>query len=210
MASYTGALCKLCRREGFKLYLKGERCYSEKCAMAKRNFAPGQHGKDNKKLTQYGTQLRTKQALKRIYGILERQFRRYFEEAVKKIGQETGEVLMQILESRLDNVVYEMGFAVNRRAARELVRHGHIMVNGKKVDIPSFRVRPGTVIEIKESSRGILQVKQGLELASKKANTPSWLEVNAEQFKGTFTRMPKMDEISVPVDVQVIIELYSK
>lgn len=132
MARYTGALCKLCRREGFKLYLKGERCYSEKCAMAKRNFAPGQHGKDNKKLTQYGTQLRTKQALKRIYGILERQFRRYFEEAVKKIGQETGEVLMQILESRLDNVVYEMGFAVNRRAARELVRHGHIMVNGKK------------------------------------------------------------------------------
>ncbi|SHE73071.1 SSU ribosomal protein S4P [Marinitoga hydrogenitolerans DSM 16785] len=209
MARYIGSLCKLCRREGFKLYLKGERCYTDKCALARRPYAPGQHGKQTKKPTQYGLQLRAKQALKRIYGVLERQFRRYFEEASRKEGN-TGENLMRILETRLDNVVYQMGYAVNRRTARQLVRHGHFLVNGKKVDIPSYRVRPGDVIEIKEKSRSILPIKQGIELAQKSNRKLNWIEVDYNAFKGTFLRLPTLDEMEVPVDLQAIIELYSK
>jgi small subunit ribosomal protein S4 len=210
MARYRGPLEKLSRREGFNLYLKGERSYSEKSSAVKRNFAPGQHGHEQKKITQYGLQLRAKQALKRIYGVLEKQFRRYFEEATKKQGQRTDEVLMQILESRLDTVIYQMGFAVNRRTARQMVRHGHVLVNGKKVDIPSFRVKSEFVIEIKEGSRGIQQVREGLELADSKRSIPEWLSVDKDQYKGTFIRMPKIEEMDVPVDVQAIIELYSK
>ncbi|AEX85269.1 30S ribosomal protein S4 [Marinitoga sp. 1135] len=209
MARYIGSLCKLCRREGFKLYLKGERCYTDKCAIAKRPYAPGQHGKQAKKPTQYGMQLRSKQALKRIYGVLERQFRRYFEEASRKEGN-TGENLMRVLETRLDNVVYQMGFAVNRRTARQLVRHGHFLVNGKKVDIPSYRVRPGDVIEVKEKSRSALPIKQGIELAQKANRKLDWIEVDYNAFKGTFLRLPTLDEMDVPVDLQAIIELYSK
>jgi small subunit ribosomal protein S4 len=209
MARYRGPLEKLSRREGFNLLLKGERSYSEKSSAVKRNFAPGQHGKENKKLTQYGKQLRSKQAIKRIYGVLEKQFRRYFEEAAKKEGQ-TGEVLMQLLESRLDTVAYQMGFAVNRRTARQMIRHGHILVNGSKVDIPSYRVKESDVIEVKEGSRGIQQIKEGIDLADRLGRTPSWIDVNKEQFKGTFVRIPSIDEMDVPVDVQDIIELYSK
>jgi len=209
MARYIGSLCKLCRREGFKLYLKGERCYTDKCALARRPYAPGQHGQQAKKPTQYGLQLRAKQALKRIYGILERQFRRYFEEASRREGN-TGENLMRILETRLDNVVYQMGYAVNRRTARQLVRHGHFLVNGKKVDIPSYRVRPGDVIEVKEKSRSILPIKQGIELAQKSNRRLDWIEVDYNAFKGTFLRLPTLEEMEVPVDLQAIIELYSK
>ncbi|KLO22619.1 30S ribosomal protein S4 [Marinitoga sp. 1197] len=209
MARYIGSLCKLCRREGFKLYLKGERCYTDKCALARRPYAPGQHGKQTKKPTQYGLQLRSKQALKRIYGVLERQFRRYFDEASRKEGN-TGENLMRILETRLDNVVYQMGYAVNRRTARQLVRHGHFLVNGKKVDIPSYRVKPGDVIEVKEKSRSILPIKQGIELTQKANKKLDWIEVDYNAFKGTFLRLPTLDEMEVPVDLQAIIELYSK
>jgi len=209
MARYAGPLCKLCRREGFKMYLKGERCYTEKCAIAKRNFAPGQHGQNKAKISQYGIQLRAKQALKRIYGMLEKQFRGYFEEAARREGQ-TGENLMAILESRLDNTVFQMGFAVNRRTARQIIRHGHILVNGRRVNIPSYRLRVGDVIEVKEASRSILQVKEGLELAGKRASGLNWIEVDAEKFKGTFIRLPKLDELEVPVDLAAIVELYSK
>jgi len=191
------------------MYLKGERCYTEKCAIAKRNFAPGQHGQNKAKISQYGIQLRAKQALKRIYGMLEKQFRGYFEEAARREGQ-TGENLMAILESRLDNTVFQMGFAVNRRTARQIIRHGHILVNGRRVNIPSYRLRVGDVIEVKEASRSILQVKEGLELAGKRASGLNWIEVDAEKFKGTFIRLPKLDELEVPVDLAAIVELYSK
>ncbi|MGM0640202.1 MAG: 30S ribosomal protein S4 [Thermotogota bacterium] len=209
MARYRGPLEKLSRREGFNLLLKGERSYSEKSSAVKRNFAPGQHGKENKKLTQYGKQLRSKQAVKRIYGVLEKQFRRYFEEAAKREGQ-TGETLMQLLESRLDTVAFQMGFAVNRRTARQMIRHGHILVNGSKVDIPSYRVKESDIIEVKEGSRSIQQIKEGIDLADRLGRTPAWIDVNKDQFKGTFVRIPSMDEMDVPVDVQDIIELYSK
>ena len=209
MARYRGPLCKLCRREGFKLYLKGERCYTDKCAIVRRPYAPGQHGREKRKLTQYAIQLRSKQALKRIYGVLERQFRKYFWEASKKKG-ETGEVLMQILESRLDNVVFRMGFAVNRRTARQMVRHGHVLVNSKKVTIPSYRVKPGDVIEIKEKSRTIQQVREGIEFAKDKGSTPPWISVDYERYMGRFERIPTIDEMEVPVKLQDIIELYSK
>lgn len=210
MARYRGPLEKLSRREGFNLYLKGERSYSEKSSAVKRNFAPGQHGKGRKKVTQYGLQLRAKQALKRIYGVLEKQFRNYFEEATKKQNQTTDEALMQILESRLDNIVFQMGFAVNRRTARQMVRHGHVLVNGKKVNIPSYSVKEEDKIEIKEGSRNIQQVKEGMELSESKRNIPEWLNVDKDQFNGTVVRYPKIDELDVPVDVQAIIELYSK
>ncbi|MDN5343334.1 30S ribosomal protein S4 [Oceanotoga sp. DSM 15011] len=209
MARYRGPLDKLSRREGFNLYLKGERSYTEKTAIAKRNYAPGQHGKNNKKMTQYGIQLRSKQALKRIYGVLEKQFRKYFEEADRKAGK-TDEALMQILESRLDTVVFQMGFAVNRRTARQMIRHGHFLINGKRVDIPSYRLRAGDIVEIKEGSRTIQQVKEGMELAEKLNKSPVWLDVNKDQFKGTFTRLPSLEDMDVPVNLQDIIELYSK
>jgi len=209
MARYTGALCRLCRREGMKLYLKGERCFSEKCPFDKRPFAPGQHGREKKKLTQYGLQLRAKQTMKRIYGVLEKQFRIYYERAAKQAG-DTRENLIAQVERRLDNVVYRLGFAINRRTARQLVSHGHILVNGKKVDIPSFQVRPGDVISIKESSRGIQPIKQALELNKGRAVAP-WLEVDYDQFTGKYVRNPKLEEVTdLPVNVQAIVEFYSR
>ncbi|AMW33013.1 SSU ribosomal protein S4P [Fervidobacterium changbaicum] len=209
MARYTGALCRLCRREGMKLYLKGERCFSEKCPFDKRPFAPGQHGREKKKLTQYGLQLRAKQTMKRIYGVLEKQFRIYYERAAKQSG-DTRENLVAQVERRLDNVVYRLGFAINRRTARQLVSHGHILVNGKKVDIPSYQVRPGDAISIKESSRGIQPIKQALELNKGRAVAP-WLEVDYDQFTGKYVRNPKLEEVTdLPVNVQAIVEFYSR
>ncbi|MCX7654040.1 MAG: 30S ribosomal protein S4 [Fervidobacterium sp.] len=209
MARYTGPLCRLCRREGMKLYLKGERCFSEKCPFDKRPFAPGQHGKEKKKLTQYGLQLRSKQTMKRIYGVLEKQFRIYYERAAKQSG-DTRENLVVQVERRLDNVVYRLGFAINRRAARQLVSHGHILVNGKKVDIPSYQVRPGDVISIKDASRTIEPIKQAIEL-NKGRTSASWLDVDYEQFKGVYVRHPKLEEVTdLPVNVQAIVEFYSR
>ncbi len=208
MARYTGPVCKLCRREGFKLYLKGERCFSPRCGQIKRPVAPGQHGASTRKLTQYGMQLRSKQVVKRIYGVLERQFRRYFEMAVRK-QEETGNALLKILESRLDNTVFRMGFASSRRQARQLVSHGHVMVNGRRVNKPSFNLRVGDVVEIKEKSRVVLPVKEAVEAAKERAAYP-WLEVNYEDFKGTYLRYPAREDGENPVDLQSIIELYSK
>ena len=208
MARYTGPVCKLCRREGFKLYLKGERCFSPRCGQIKRPVAPGQHGASTRKLTQYGMQLRSKQVVKRIYGVLERQFRRYFEMAVRK-HEETGNALLKILESRLDNTVFRMGFASSRRQARQLVSHGHITVNGRRVNKPSFNLRVGDIVEIKEKSRVVLPVKEAVEAAKERAAYP-WLEVNYEDFKGTYLRYPAREEVEIPVDLQSIIELYSK
>lgn len=208
MARYTGPVCRLCRREGIKLYLKGERCYTEKCALERRPYPPGQHGRKRTKLTQYAMQLRAKQAMKRMYGILERQFKKYFAEAQRKKGV-TGDYLVQIVESRLDNVVFRLGFATSRRQARQLVNHGHFLVNGKKVDIPSYRVKPGDVIEVRPKSRDIEPIKHAVELARER--TPySWLEVDYDELRGTFLRYPERDEIDLPVDVQAIVELYSK
>jgi len=208
VARYTGPVCRLCRREGVKLYLKGQRCYSEKCAFDKRPFVPGQHGAARKKMTQYALQLRAKQTMKRIYGVLEKQFRNYFAEAVKTKGV-TGERLVKIVESRLDNVVFRMGFAFSRKQARQLVNHGHVYVNGKKVNIPSYRLKEGDIVEIKEKSRSIPSVKEAAELF-KDRMVPKWLEVDYDSFRGTFLRAPELDEIDLPADVQAIVELYSK
>lgn len=208
MARYTGALCRLCRREGEKLFLKGTRCYTEKCAVERRKYAPGQHGQSKGKLSDYGIQLREKQKVRRMYGIMEKQFRIYFEKASKMKGV-TGEILLQILERRLDNVVYRMGFAVNRREARQLVKHGHFIVNGKYVDMPSYLVRPGDVIEVRESSRNIPAITDSLSIAEHRG-FPDWMEVNMQDMKGKFLRIPSRDEIDISVREQLIVELYSK
>lgn len=206
MGRYLGPSCRLCRREGIKLYLKGEKCYTDKCPLVKRNFAPGQHGQEKKKLTQYGMQLREKQKLKRYYGILERQFVRYYERAERMRGI-TGENLLQLLERRLDNVVYRLGFAVSRAQARQLVSHGHIEVNGKKVDIPSYLVKPGDVISVKESSRSMELIKNNLEMGR---NVPDWLELNKDAFEGRVVSLPRREHIDLPVQEHLIVELYSK
>ncbi|HNW46178.1 MAG TPA: 30S ribosomal protein S4 [Thermotogota bacterium] len=210
MARYTGPVCRLCRREGKKLYLKGDRCFSTaKCAFEKRPYIPGQHGKSNpKKLTQYGAQLRAKQSMKRIYGVLESQFANYFEEARRRKGV-TGEILVKLVESRLDNVVYRMGFAVSRDQARQLVNHGHFKVNGKKVDIPSFLLRVNDVVELSERSRSIKPIQNAIE-AAKTRGTPGWLDIDFDGFKATLLRLPNLEETQLPLDVQSIVELYSK
>lgn len=208
MARYRGPLCRLCRREGMKLFLKGTRCYTEKCAFERRKYPPGQHGHNRSKLSDYGLQLREKQKVKRIYGVLERQFKNYFEKASKMKGV-TGENLLKLLERRLDNVVYRMGFAVNRRQARQLVRHGYFMVNGKKVDIPSYLVKPGDIIEIIQSGKELEIVKESLALAEQRG-IPEWLEVDTKEMKGKFIRVPERQEIPLPVQEQLIVEFYSK
>lgn len=208
MARYIDPVCKLCRREGKKLFLKGEKCYTPKCPVEKRPYAPGQHGKDRLKMTQYARQLRSKQTMKRTYGVLERQFRRYFDEAIKTKGV-TGTMLIREAEARLDNVVFRLGFAISRSHARQLVNHGHIMVNGKKIDIPSYELRPGDEIELKEKIRSNVDVKKAIEARSAHTVSP-WLEVNYDLFKGKFVRMPDREEIELPLDVQDIVELYSK
>ena len=208
MARYTGAVCRLCRREGQKLFLKGDRCYSEKCAVGKRAYPPGQHGQGRTKASEYGLQLREKQKAKRYYGILERQFRGYFDMAVKRKGQ-TGENLLSILESRLDNVAYRLGFGASRAEARQLVRHGHFLVDGKKVNIPSFLVRPGMVLGLKESSRSLDKIKGNLE-ANAFRKPPAWLEFDAGNLIAKVTALPTKEDIDLPIAEHLIVELYSK
>lgn len=208
MARYTEAACRLCRREGEKLYLKGERCYTNKCSVGRRSYAPGQHGQDRKKISEYGLQLREKQKLRRIYGILERQFSGYFSLAESKKGI-TGENLLQILESRLDNVVYRLGYASSRKEARQLVRHGHFLVNGKKVNIPSFLVKAGDVISIKESSLDSPKLKEILEDASGRT-VPEWLEVDVNSHSGKVKNLPMREQIDIPIQEHLIVELYSR
>ena len=209
MARYIGPVCRLCRREGMKLFLKGERCYSEKCAIEKRNLPPGQHGKLRKaKLVGYGLQLREKQKVKRIYGVLENQFRRYFEMADRTRGI-TGETLLQLLERRLDNVIYRLGLATSRAQARQLVRHGHFLVNGRKVDVPSFSVKAGDQISVRGSSAQNATIVHAMEEV-KGRGIPEWLSFDAGQLTGRITSLPTREQINLPVQEQLIVELYSK
>lgn len=206
MSRYTGPVCRLCRREGEKLFLKGDRCYSDKCAMNKRNFAPGQHGQSRVKLTEYGQQLREKQKVRRFYGITESQMRKYFDMADNKPGI-TGENLLGLLEMRFDNVVYRMGFASSRAEARQLVLHGHFTINGKKVDIPSYICANGDVIEVKENSRANGKFKEVIE---NKGNTVAWVNVDQENMKGSIVADPAREDIDIPIQEHLIVELYSK
>ena len=209
MARYIGPVCRLCRREGMKLFLKGERCYTEKCAIEKRNFAPGQHGKTRKqKMAGYGVQLREKQKVKRIYGVLEDQFRRYFEVAERTRGI-TGETLLQLLERRLDNVVYRLGLATSRPQARQLVRHGHFLVNGRKVDVPSFSVKAGDVVAVIGRSQKHPTIEHAMEEV-KGRGVPEWLSFDANTVTGRIVSMPTREQINLPVQEQLIVELYSK
>ncbi|HPD00412.1 MAG TPA: 30S ribosomal protein S4 [Acetivibrio sp.] len=208
MARYTDASCRLCRREGEKLYLKGERCTTNKCSISRRAYAPGQHGQNRKKLSEYGIQLREKQKARRYYGILESQFRKYFDMAVKKKGI-TGENLLQILELRLDNVVYRMGLASSRPEARQLVRHGHFSVNGKKVNIPSYLVKLGDVVAVTEKSKSSPKMKDNKELAAGKPS-PKWLEYDVEEMTGKIAALPLREDIDLPIKESLIVELYSK
>lgn len=208
MARYIGPVCRLCRREGMKLMLKGERCYTEKCAIERRGYAPGQHGQRRSKLSEYGQQLREKQKVKRMYGLLEKQFRRYFALADRKKGI-TGENLLQLLERRLDNVVYRMGFAGNRAEARQLVRHGHFRLNGRKANVPSILVRVGDVLELKERSRSVARIVESLDSVDRRG-VPQWVELDKGAFKGVVRTLPLREDIVMPIDEQLIVELYSK
>ncbi|HHU90195.1 MAG TPA: 30S ribosomal protein S4 [Clostridiaceae bacterium] len=208
MARYTDASCKLCRREGQKLFLKGERCYTNKCAIGRRPYAPGQHGAQRKKLSEYGIQLREKQKAKRFYGLLESQFRKYFEIANRKKGV-TGENLLQLLETRLDNVVYRLGFGTTRAEARQLVTHGHFNVNGKKVNIPSYIVKVGDTIEVSEKSKKSVRFKEILDITGAKV-VPKWLEVDQENLNGKVVALPEREDIDLNVQEHLIVELYSK
>ena len=208
MARYTGAVCRHCRREGLKLFLKGERCYTDKCAIERRNYPPGEHGQARPKFSEYSIQLREKQKLRRIYSVLERQFRRYFYLADRSRGV-TGETLLQLLERRLDNIVYRVGFATSRAEARLLIRHGHFRVNGRKVDIPSYLVRPADTISVREQSRRITRIQEALELAQRRG-VPEWLEVQAETFTGTVKALPTRADLTMPINEKLVVELYSK
>lgn len=208
MSRYTGAVCKLCRREGKKLFLKGDRCYTGKCAFERRSYAPGQHGQGRKKSSEYGMQLRAKQTAKRYYGIQEGQFHKYFLMAERRQGM-TGENLLRICESRLDNAVYLLGWASSRSEARQLVNHGHYLVNGKKVDIPSYLLKAGDVISIKEKSRDSEKIKAVIE-ANASRPVPEWIDKNADAFEGKIVKLPDRDQIEVPVEDHLIVELYSK
>jgi small subunit ribosomal protein S4 len=209
MARYTGAVCRLCRREGTKLFLKGAKCTSDRCPLEKRNFAPGQHGKDRKaKIVGYGLQLHEKQKAKRMYFTLEGQFRAYYEKASRAQGV-TGELLIQQLERRLDNVAFRLGFAMSRRQARQVVRHGHVTVNGKKVNIPSYQVSVGDEIAIREAAKKMVIVEQAAQFAA--ANpVPAWLEANFENLSGRVLSLPGRKDVNLPVNEQLIVELYSK
>ena len=208
MARYTGAVCRLCRREGQKLFLKGERCYTDKCGLSRRAYAPGQHGQGRKKLSGYGLQLREKQKARRYYGVLEGQFRHYFELANKKAGV-TGENLLAILESRLDNVVYRLGFGTSRPEARQLVRHGHFTVNGKKVNIPSYLVKVGEVIAIKEDSKSSEKIKNVIEITASRI-VPKWLDLDNNTLTGKVVAVAEREDIDLPLEEHLIVELYSK
>ena len=208
MARYTGAVCKLCRREGKKLFLKGDRCYTGKCALERRSYAPGQHGQNRKKISEYGMQLRAKQTAKRYYGIQEGQFYKYFLMANKRQGI-VGENLLKICESRLDNVAYLLGWASSRAEARQLVIHAHFRVNGKKVDVPSYLLKAGDVVSIKDASKDSVKVKEVLE-ANASRPVPAWLDKNAEELSAKVVKLPDRAEIAVPVEEHLIVELYSK
>ena len=208
MARYTGPVCRLCRREGVKLFLKGERCYSDKCAIEKRNYAPGQHGQRRSKQSEYGLQLREQQKARRIYGVLEGQFETYFDKAERKKGV-TGENLLVLLESRFDNIVYRAGFADSRNQARQFVRHNHFTVNGKKANIPSMELKVGDVIQLKEKSKDSALIKAIVDnMGSKTA--PAWLTVDTDNLTATVDRLPSKEDIDIPVEEQMIVELYSK
>ena len=208
MARYTNAVCRLCRREGQKLFLKGDRCYTEKCSVDRRSYPPGEHGQGRRKASEYGLQLREKQKAKRYYGLMEKQFRGYFEMAAKKRGQ-TGENLLSILESRLDNVIYRLGFAMSRPEARQLVTHGHFLVNGRKVNIPSFLVKPGEVISVKESSRNLENIKNVVE-ANSFRQPPKWLDFDRNNMIAKVVAVPQKEDIDFPIEEHLIVELYSK
>ncbi len=208
MARYTESVCRLCRRENLKLFLKGDRCYTEKCAFERRNYPPGQHGQERKKFSDYGAQLREKQKVKRIYGLLETQFRNIFKETDRQKGI-TGEVLLALLERRLDNTVYRLGFASSRNEARELVRHNHFLVNQKKVNIPSYLVKPGDVIEVKEKSKKIVRILEAMEGVARRG-IPQWLELDKDQMKGSVKSLPTRADLTLPIQEKLIVELYSK
>ena len=208
MARYTGAVCRLCRREGQKLFLKGERCYTKKCALDRRAYAPGQHGQGRKKVSEYGKQLRTKQFARRYYGVLEGQFRRYFEKAEKMPGV-TGENLLRLLESRLDNVAYRLGIGSSRAQARQLVLQGHVTVNGKKVNVPSYLVKLGQTVALKENSRQLDLIKGVLESTASRP-VPQWLDLDRNTMTAKVVAMPNREDIDLPIEETLIVELYSK
>lgn len=206
MARYTGPVCKLCRREGTKLFLKSDKCFSDKCPMARRPYAPGQHGQGRKKLTNYGIQLREKQKAKRIYGVLESQFKGYYTKAESQKGI-AGENLVRMLETRLDNVVFRLGFGGSRPEARQLVRHGHFTINGKKVNIPSYQMKVGDVIAVKDKSKSSEKFKAMAEIAT---TTPNWLTVDKDKMEASIVALPQREDVDIPVNETLIVELYSK
>lgn len=208
MARYKDSVCRLCRREGLKLYLKGDRCYTPRCAVDRRTYAPGQHGQGRKKVSEYGLQLREKQKTRRMYGILEGQFRRYFDKAERQQGV-TGENLLRLLERRLDNIIYRLGLGASRNEARQLVRHGHFTVNGRKVNIPSFLVKVGDVIAVRDKSKASPRVKELMERAADRT-PPAWLEYDADPAIGRVVALPTRDQIDAPVQETLIVELYSR
>jgi small subunit ribosomal protein S4 len=208
VARYTGASCRLCRREGLKLFLKGERCYTDKCAIERRNYPPGEHGQARPKFSEYSIQLREKQKLRRMYGVLEAQFRLYFQMADRSKGV-TGETLLQLLERRLDNIAYRLGFATSRSESRQLVRHGHFRVNGRKVDIPSYLVRPGDVVSVRERSRNVARIQEAMELAQRRG-VPDWLMLDPVAFAGTVKSLPQRADLTMPINEKLVVELYSK
>jgi small subunit ribosomal protein S4 len=208
VARYTGAVCRLCRREGLKLFLKGERCYTDKCAIERRNYPPGEHGQARPKFSEYSVQLREKQKLRRMYGVLEGQFRRYFAMADRAKGV-TGETLLQLLERRLDNTVYRIGFATSRAEARQLVRHGHFRVNGRKVNVPSYLVRAGDTVSVRDRSQKVARIQESLELAQRRG-VPDWLEITPESFAGRVKSLPARSDLTMPINEKLVVELYSK
>lgn len=210
MARYRASVCRLCRREGMKLFLKGDRCFTEKCAIEKRNWPPGQHGRDHRpKTVGYGIQLREKQKVKRIYGVLENQFANYFGKAEKKKGI-TGETLLLSLERRLDNVIHRLGFASSRAQARQLITHGHVQINSRRVDIASYQIRAGDVITLQERTRKVQPILDSVASVSGRGGIPAWLDLDANNLKGTVLSLPKRDDVQMPIDEQLIVELYSK
>jgi len=208
VARYRASVCRLCRREGLKLFLKGERCYTDKCAIERRNYPPGEHGQGRVKFSEYSLQLREKQKLKRMYRLLEGQFRRLFERADRMRGI-TGETLMILLERRLDNMIYRLGFANSRAEARQLVRHGHFLVNDRKVDIPSALVKPGDVVTVRDRSRKVGRIQEALEL-SQRRGVPEWLEVDRPNFTGRIRALPARNDLTMPINEKLVVELYSK
>ncbi len=208
MGRYVGSVCRLCRREGMKLFLKGSRCYSEKCAVEKRNYPPGQHGQARPRISEYSTQLREKQKIKRIYGLLEQQFRKYFHKAERMKGV-TGENLLVLLERRLDNVVYRLGFASSRRQARQLVNHRHFLVNGRIVDVSNYWVKPGDVVEVRQASRELMHLQKALASVETRG-FPAWLELDKAQYRGKLRALPTKEDIALPVNEQLVVELYSR